>query len=237
MSELKNALSSVLDQGLGSDSVVWLGLVAFMWLLNVVFLVFATRRYFALKSARSSGSDDGPESRDHYVAVDESEEAAASGREEAPTARGMPEPLPVMVEQFRATIAEVVETPRPVEIADAVETADGSTVADRLDAAAPAEVAAATAEPPDVLLAAVARIAQDPASGQPLGDLIRALYLDQSVFTFDGLAAIDARDREMAAALITAWLMATYDTDRWEAAFETTQALRGADRTHGIPRF
>ena len=222
MSELSNALG----QWLSSGSVVWVGLVAVMWLLNVVFLVFATRKYFAIKAARSRGSDDGPGLREHYVAVDGSGEAVASSPEKAAIARRTPEPLPVMVEQFRAMNAEAIET------ADT-----SSALADGLDAAAPAEIATATAELPDVLLAALARIVQDPASGQPLCDLIRALYLDQSVFTFDGLAAIDAGDRKTAAALITAWLMATYDTDRWEAAFETTQALRSADRMHGIPGF
>ena len=76
---------------------------------------------------------------------------------------------------------------------------------------------------PDILLAAIRRIQERPESARPFRELIRALYLDQSVFTFDCLADLDVEDRQLALALLKAWLAGTYAPERWEDAFQDSQ--------------
>ena len=75
----------------------------------------------------------------------------------------------------------------------------------------------------DVIAAVEARVASDPVEAAALKDLLRALYLDESVFRFSALSRIDDDDRELAAALVTAWLSNAYPLERWSAAFEATQ--------------
>jgi len=76
---------------------------------------------------------------------------------------------------------------------------------------------------PDILLAALRRIQEQPESARPFRELIRALYLDQSVFTFDCLADLPSEDRQLALALLKAWLAGTYEPERWEDAFQDSQ--------------
>ena len=76
---------------------------------------------------------------------------------------------------------------------------------------------------PDILRAALRRIQERPESARPFRELIRALYLDQSVFTFDCLADLDSEDRQLALAVLKAWLAGSYEPERWEDAFQDSQ--------------
>lgn len=53
-----------------------------------------------------------------------------------------------------------------------------------------------------------------------LANLIRALYLDQSTFTFNMLEALDPQQRQLASQLIAAHLDNRYRADEWERAYE-----------------
>ena len=63
-----------------------------------------------------------------------------------------------------------------------------------------------------------------------LANLIRALYLDQSTFTFNMLESLPPDMRALAAELIAAHLKNRYRADEWERAYEGSKAhlLRGA---------
>lgn len=56
-----------------------------------------------------------------------------------------------------------------------------------------------------------------------LANLIRALYLDQSTFTFNMLEALDPQQRQLASQLIAAHLDNRYRADEWERAYETVK--------------
>jgi len=66
------------------------------------------------------------------------------------------------------------------------------------------------------------KIQGQPESGRPLRELVRALYLNESAFMFSKLTELDDVDRQLAVALIRAWMNGDYDSDRWEQAFEAT---------------
>lgn len=53
-----------------------------------------------------------------------------------------------------------------------------------------------------------------------LANLIRALYLDQSTFTFNMLETLDPQQRQLASELIAAHLDNRYRADEWERAYE-----------------
>lgn len=53
-----------------------------------------------------------------------------------------------------------------------------------------------------------------------LANLIRALYLDQSTFTFNTLETLDPQRRQLASELIAAHLDNRYRADEWERAYE-----------------
>lgn len=57
-------------------------------------------------------------------------------------------------------------------------------------------------------------------SALALANLIRALYLDQSTFTFNMLEALDPQQRQLASQLIAAHLDNRYRPDEWERAYE-----------------
>lgn len=57
-----------------------------------------------------------------------------------------------------------------------------------------------------------------------LANLIRALYLDQSTFTFNLLEPLDPDSRRLAAQLVTAHLTNRYRADEWEQAYEGVKA-------------
>lgn len=70
-----------------------------------------------------------------------------------------------------------------------------------------------------------------------LANLIRALYLDQSTFTFNLLESLDPDSRALAAQLIAAHLTNRYRADEWERAYEGVKAhtLRAPKPTPAHP--
>lgn len=84
---------------------------------------------------------------------------------------------------------------------------------------APAEKSVGYADP----LSEIDKIVADgqrPATAHALANLVRALYLDQSTFTFNTLEPLDDDTRALAAALIDAHLNNRYRADEWERAYE-----------------
>jgi len=68
-----------------------------------------------------------------------------------------------------------------------------------------------------------ARIARDRASAQGLSELIRALYLDQSNFTFHTIAELNVEDRALAKGLIEEWLADPSAVETWEEIYDTAR--------------
>lgn len=64
---------------------------------------------------------------------------------------------------------------------------------------------------------------EQPGTAHALANLIRALYLDQSTFTFNTLEPLDDTTRALASALIDANLNNRYRADEWERAYETVK--------------
>lgn len=64
---------------------------------------------------------------------------------------------------------------------------------------------------------------QRPGTSHALANLVRALYLDQSTFTFNTLEPLDDDMRALAAALIDAHLNNRYRADEWERAYEAVK--------------
>lgn len=98
-----------------------------------------------------------------------------------------------------------------------------------------AEVAGTISREPEAgvesLFAAVrARIAGDPASAHGLSELIRALYLDQSNFTFQMIAGLSVEDRALAKGLIDEWLVDPSAIERWEEIYETVRERNPVSR-------
>lgn len=86
----------------------------------------------------------------------------------------------------------------------------------------PAEQSVAYADP----LAEIEKIVTDgqrPGTAHALANLVRALYLDQSAFTFNTLEPLDEDMRALAAALIDAHLNNRYRADEWERAYEAVK--------------
>ena len=78
--------------------------------------------------------------------------------------------------------------------------------------------------PAPALDAVRARVARDRPSAQGLIELVRALYLDGSTFTFNTIGELSDEDRQLASALIDAWLADPSAVDDWRAAYD---AVRG----------
>ena len=70
-----------------------------------------------------------------------------------------------------------------------------------------------------VLDAVRARFAEEGTPAQGLSDLIRALYLDESNFTFHSIADLSDDDRALARRLIDHWLADPLALDRWEEIY------------------
>ena len=64
-----------------------------------------------------------------------------------------------------------------------------------------------------------ARVAADPESAQGVAQLVRALYLDQSNFRFETIAALGTEDRQLALQLIAEWLADPLAVDFWQAMY------------------
>ena len=76
-----------------------------------------------------------------------------------------------------------------------------------------------------------ARVARDRPSAQGLIELIRALYLDGSTFTFNTIGDLSTEDRELANALIDAWLADPSAVDDWRDAYDAVQGFSGITRS------
>ena len=66
-----------------------------------------------------------------------------------------------------------------------------------------------------------ARVREDAASARALGDLVRALYLDESNFRFHAIADLPQDDASLARALIAQWLANPAAVDYWEGLYAT----------------
>lgn len=73
-----------------------------------------------------------------------------------------------------------------------------------------------------------ARVVRDRASAHGLGELVRALYLDQSNFRFDTIAELPTDDRDLAKALIEEWLADPSAVDYWEGIYATVHDVPSA---------
>lgn len=76
-----------------------------------------------------------------------------------------------------------------------------------------------------------ARVARDRPSAQGLIELIRALYLDGSTFTFNTIGELSTEDRDLANALIDAWLADPSSTDDWRDAYDAVLGFSGLTRS------
>lgn len=87
-----------------------------------------------------------------------------------------------------------------------------------------------TTQDPLAQVAEIMRSTTHAPTASALANLIRALYLDQSTFTFNMLEPLPADMRALAAELIAAHLKDRYRADEWERAYEEskTHLLRGA---------
>jgi hypothetical protein len=85
--------------------------------------------------------------------------------------------------------------------------------------------------PEDLGTALRSRIAADPASSHGIAQLVRALYLDQSNFRFEAIAALSADDRQLARQLIDAWLADPSAIEFWHAMYSAVDAAAAPART------
>ena len=79
------------------------------------------------------------------------------------------------------------------------------------------------------------RLQAGSSASRHLAGLIRALYLDGTNLTFDGLLELDAAHRQTALMLIQARLNGQLPMDAWEAAYERVKALEFAAMTSRTP--
>jgi hypothetical protein len=188
-------------------SPLWISVVALIALLNVVLLLFVSRNYFA---ARASRAKDRRSDLEPAPAVGEHFYGAPDGFTEAASDDGFP-----LASTAEGGVAPIVTTTASEAPASSKPILQGS--------ARHATTAATDAPIEDVLEAARIRIEKHPGSSEALKDLLRALYLDQSMFTFSILAEMPAEDRALAGSLVEAWLMDAYPVERWEGVYKATQ--------------
>ncbi len=98
-----------------------------------------------------------------------------------------------------------------------------------------AGVAATIPQEPDIgaqsiFTAARTRIVRDGVSAQGLSELIRALYLDETNFTFQTIAGLNAEDRALAERLIEAWLADPSAVEPWEEIYDTVRESHAVGR-------
>lgn len=194
-------------------SPLWISAVALIALLNVILLLFVSRNYFA---ARASRAAEGRPDRDRgsTFPVARLPDIARDGCEHSILPGPELEPAAVVAEHFH----EAPVSP------DNATSDDPTRQALAPEVAAPVVKTAATEAPvQDVLEAVRMRVEKDPTSARGLKDLIRALYLDQSMFAFSSLAEMNAADRALASSLVQAWLTDAYPVDRWEDAYHAIQ--------------
>ena len=184
----------------------WIPLVALLWLASVVFLVLSTRRYLASRAIdRREAESTAMHSRIRVLASP----PPVFGGGAIPDA-GYSDPV----------VAAPVDAALPVASSDL---AIDATSTNETRAAADAATNASGSDATSVREAVRARVARDSASAQGLSDLIRALYLDQSNFTFHTIAELETEDRALAKALIEAWLKEPSAVDAWEEIYDTVR--------------
>jgi len=177
-------------------------IVALLWIGSVFMLVFALRGYFAARARK----------RDAY-------------RAEVP-------------ESFVDAARESHATPamHPTAMANGDVEASGHDGAGGLSLVGrgagalaiedqqPSSSSALAFASDEALIAAVSsRIAEDAEAARGLAELVRALYLDQSNFRFETIAALGAEDRRLALSLIEVWLANPTAIDLWQAMYAAVE--------------
>ena len=199
----------------GSES--WLSLVALAWLASVLLFVVSLRKYLATRALHRARPQ--PTTvQEPYIDI-----------------RAPSQPL------FGPTAASDAGDTEPGRSAPPDRTLPGAGAGDEGTREATAEdfqtaVAASSiacapgAGPTSVREAVRVRVIRDRASAQGLSELVRALYLDQSNFTFHALAALDGDDRALAKALVDEWLDVPSDVEKWEALYDAVRDSAPATR-------
>jgi hypothetical protein len=175
-------------------------LVALFWIASLGLLVYALRGYVAARAverAAQSGAQQEPFIQAEVTPRIEDVRPTLSARDELdPDASigGQPEPPVPAIDEFAG------EDQRPETVMAAWRDASG----------VPRE---------DLLAAVRERLSAAPTASQGLRELVRALYLDQSNFRFETLAALGDEDRRLAFRLIEAWIGDPSALDFWHAMY------------------
>ena len=190
----------------------WILLIAALWLASILLFVFSLRRYFA---GRAFEREDAlTPIQEPFIEVTRTPQRLGA---EDDTVTGVESAARQVADQHTGTTSASADnrdqalSERRTQAANA----DGVAPPIPLEPAIGAE---------GVFAAVGARIARDPASAQGLSELIRALYLDESHFTFHALAELDAEDRALAQALIEEWLADPSAVEAWEEIYDTVRS-------------
>jgi len=181
-----------------------LALAALLWIGSALLLGFALRGYLASR-ARSRASRSA-QAQEPFVDVAAESPAIAD--------RPVVEPVSVAVE------APEQRGPGPA-LRFAGRIVDQHATEDQQPTAATHSFAARGLSREDLIAAVSSRVARDPGTAQRLADLVRALYLDQSNFRFETIAALGDADRGLAMLLIEEWLADPSAIDFWQAMHAT----------------
>jgi hypothetical protein len=191
-----------------------LALAALLWIGSVFLLGFAARGYFAAR-ARSRAS---PPKRTQEPALD--------------VAAAFPPSADRPVVGSGSARVEATEPTRPGAAyclrARTVDEVGGED--QRPPAAMTRSFAARESSREDLVAAVSSRAAGDPGAAHGLADLVRALYLDQSNFRFETIAALGDADRRLAMLLIEEWLADPSAIDFWQAMHATLDGPARAAR-------
>jgi hypothetical protein len=188
-----------------SGSENWLTLVAMAWLASVVLFVVSLRRYLASRALLRAQAEP-PTVQEPYIEIGAASQVLFGP---APTYPHDSEPgLSAPLDRRLPGVAIGDEATHEAIARDFQVAGEASPVAST-PGSCPASVREAVRD----------RVSRDRASAQGLSELIRALYLDQSNFTFHTLAELDAQDRALAKALIEEWLDVPWAVEKWEELY------------------
>jgi hypothetical protein len=175
-------------------------LVALLWFGSVGLLAYAVRGYVAARAVERAAQPGTQQEPFIDAGVTQGLEDVRSS---ASTRDG-----PDVGESFGS------QATSPVPAIDEIAAED-----QRLDAAMAASRDAPGAPGEDLLAAVSDRLSAAPGDSQGLRELVRALYLDQSNFRFETLAALGDEDRRLAMRLIEAWIADPSALDFWHAIY------------------
>lgn len=198
-----------MTQLLPSGSEYWLSLVALAWLASVLLFVVSLRRYLASRALHRAQAEP--------TTVQEPciEIRAASQVLFGPASTYADDSEPRLSAPLDRTLLGA-------GIGD--EATHEATARDSQAAGAVSPMACTPGSCPASVKEAVrARVSRDRSSAQGLSELIRALYLDESNFTFRTLAELDTQDRALAKALIEEWLDVPSAVEKWEELYHTVR--------------